>query len=113
MHNRTIENRLTSEFSGTDRKSFKAKLLRLTLGRLKPGTALPVLPRPLGGKRWIVDSSDLACWSGTYQREIRAMFAKTVSRWSGVFVIGSKAGFYSLLASRIPGRVGTPPLTPD
>jgi FkbM family methyltransferase len=67
---------------------------------------VPVLSGRLLGKRWIVGSGPHRCWLGTYQRERQALFAKTVSRKDTVFDIGGKAGFYTLLASRLVGRHG-------
>lgn len=106
MHNHRIETRLGPDLSGIETPSFKSRLLRLFVGRLKPGTALPVLSGPLRGARWILDAGDPACWTGGYQREIQARFAGAVAPGSAVLILGDKAGFYSLLASRRAGREG-------
>jgi FkbM family methyltransferase len=67
---------------------------------------MPVLSGPLRGKKWIVGSSPHRCWLGTYEREIQALFSKTVTQKSTVFDLGGQVGFYSLLASRLVGRDG-------
>ena len=106
MNNDTIKKPLGMDFSGTDRKSVKGKLLRLTLRFLRPGRIMPILSGRLRGKKWIVDSSLPNCWLGTYEKEKQALFSRTVSPKSTVFDIGGNVGFYSLLASELVGPEG-------
>lgn len=94
------------DVSRIDHKSVKGKLTSLPLRLLRPGTVVPVLSGPLIGKKWIAGSSPHRCWLGTYEREVGALFSKTVSRESTVFDIGGQVGFYTLLASRCGGREG-------
>ena len=93
-------------FSGISNQSLIGKLLRAPFRLIPRSTVLPILQGPLRGKKWIVGSSTLGCWLGSYEYEKAAAFAKAISPGDVVYDVGANAGFYTLLASILCGDAG-------
>jgi FkbM family methyltransferase len=60
----------------------------------------------MAGKRWIVGSSNHACWLGTYENSKAKLFSTTIQRGHVVWDLGANVGYYSLLASVLVGSEG-------
>lgn len=76
--------------------------------RLIPDQAeLPILAGPLRGARWIAGSHVHSCWLGTYERPKPARFAAELRPGDVVYDVGANVGYYTLIASRQVGALGT------
>ena len=75
-----------------------AKVIRLPLRTVPPGTVVPILTGRLRGRKWIVGSGDHSCWIGSYELEKQRAFAQVVHPGETVFDLGANVGFYTLLA---------------
>jgi FkbM family methyltransferase len=81
-------------------------MLRQPLRLIPANAAMPILQGRLRGKRWIAGAHTHGCWLGSYESEKQKLFASRVRTGDTVFDIGANAGFYTLLASDLVGKLG-------
>lgn len=93
-------------FSRLPISSLLGRILRGLLRIIPPKTVLPILQGRLKGTSWIVGSSTMGCWLGSYEYEKRRLFEQIVKEGHVVYDIGANVGFYSLLSSRLVGATG-------
>jgi FkbM family methyltransferase len=79
-----------------------SQLLHLFLKNRK----IAVLSGPLKGWRWLPRSGNHSYWLGTYEREYVTTFSRYIQPGDVVFDIGSQAGYFTLIASRLTGNNG-------
>jgi FkbM family methyltransferase len=93
-------------FSGISSTNPLGKLLRLPFRLLPRNLVVPIIQGPLRGKKWILGSSDLGCWLGSYEFEKQRLMAKVIKPGTVVFDIGAHVGYYTLLTSSLVGDSG-------
>jgi FkbM family methyltransferase len=87
-------------------RSAPGKLLRAPLRAIPKTAAMPILRSRARGKKWIVGSSIHGCWLGTYEREKRQAFERSLKSGDVLYDIGANVGFYTVLGSSIVGPEG-------
>ena len=70
------------------------------------GSPVRILFGPLAGWKWLVESGNNAYWLGIYEREYVQAFSQQIKPGNVVFDIGSQAGYYTLIASRLTKKEG-------
>lgn len=93
-------------FSSLSAVTFVGRLLRQPLKLIPARAAMPILQGRLRGKRWIAGAHTHGCWLGSYESEKQKLFELSVRAGDTVFDIGANAGFYTLLASDLVGKLG-------
>ncbi len=87
-------------------RSVPGRLLRAPLRVIPKSAAMPILRTKARGRKWIVGSSIHGCWLGTYEREKRQEFERSLSPGDVLYDIGANVGFYTVLGASIVGSDG-------
>jgi FkbM family methyltransferase len=87
-------------------RSVPGRLLRAPLRVIPKSAAMPILRTKARGRKWIVGSSIHGCWLGTYEREKRQEFERSLSPGDVLYDIGANVGFYTVLGASIVGSEG-------
>ena len=87
-------------------RSAPGKLLRAPLRVIPKTAAMPILRSRARGSKWIVGSSIHGCWLGTYEREKRQAFERSLKSGDVLYDIGANVGFYTVLGASIVGPEG-------
>jgi FkbM family methyltransferase len=67
---------------------------------------MPIIQGPLRGSKWIAGAGNHGCWLGSYEQQKGAAIVRAISPGDVFYDIGANAGYYTLLGSRITGKVG-------
>jgi len=82
-----------------------SRFLRQFLYLIPKGMILPIPQGILKGKKWIVGSSNIGCWLGSYEFENQKFFERHIKKDHVVYDIGAHVGFFSLFSEQLGGRV--------
>ena len=82
-----------------DSKTVLGRILRLPLSLVPKTAVVPILHRPLRGKRWIAGSGIHRLWLGSYEPFKMVFAADLTHPGAVVFDIGANVGIYTLLFS--------------
>ncbi|MDD2338780.1 MAG: FkbM family methyltransferase [Methanosarcina sp.] len=67
---------------------------------------LPIIEGPCKGKKWIVNSSNLAYFLGCFELDTMNILEKNLNSSDIFYDIGANVGLYSLLGSKLVGNEG-------
>ncbi len=90
------------EFDIMSPKKFFSQLIRSWL----IGSPVRILLGPIAGWKWLVESGNNSYWLGIYEQKYVQTFSQQITLGNTVFDIGSQAGYYTLIASRLTGKDG-------
>ena len=83
-------------------RKFFSQLIRSLL----LGNSVKIIFGPIAGWKWLIESGNNSYWLGIYEREYVQAFTQHINPGNIVFDIGSQAGYYSLIASKLIGKEG-------
>jgi FkbM family methyltransferase len=87
-------------------RSIVGKVIRLPLRALPADAKMPILMGRARGSRWIVGAGDHGHWIGTFDRETRRQFERTITSGAVVYEMGGFVGYFTVLASVLVGPKG-------
>lgn len=85
--------------------SVLGKIARLPLRLIPQDGVVPMLTGAARGAKWIAHSGLHGFWLGTFERDIRRVFERTVKPGDVVYDIGAHVGLYAVIASRLGAQV--------
>lgn len=85
--------------------SVLGKIARLPLRLIPQEGVVPMLTGAARGAKWIAHSGLHGFWLGTFERDIRRVFERTVKPGDVVYDVGAHVGLYSVIASRLGAQV--------